>query len=87
MTEVSNGVIDEYGIKCYKKLPKDKVVCRSIYDLVTLDPKASFYYQTKIGLKYLLYSEYNNEYQEYIITTETRGNDLLPFIEKGALFI
>lgn len=84
---MNEGIIDEYGVKCYKTLPKGKKVCRDIFELVTITPKGFPYYIPKYGQKYLLYSEYSNEYQEYIITKNSKAIDLLPFIEKGGLFI
>jgi len=60
---------------------------RSFFDFINVELYTENGYSVKLGMKYWIYSELHNEYQEYEITEGTKYDELKFYIEKGLLFI
>jgi hypothetical protein len=78
---------DKWGFVYYTELPEGYRKVESIYEFITIDPEEFYFYRLNVGQKYLIYNRLLQVYEAYEISPFTIDIQLLPFLERGELFL
>lgn len=78
---------DVYGFEYFKELPEDAKKVESIYEFIEVVPEDFDYYRRKLGQPYLLWNKNRQVFEKYEITPYTQDIQLLPYLNRGELFL